>query len=91
MSRQFEIAKQIIEETCPKRKLQLGSIRLFAEIIQCFYSQPGWLLVEITLDTPYYIPFARDMLCHVFPVLDIMLSYQALLDIEQAITHIALI
>ena len=35
MSRQFEIAKQIIEETCPHRKLTLENIRLFANVIQC--------------------------------------------------------
>ena len=34
MSHQFEIAKQIVEETCPHRKLQLENIRLFANIIQ---------------------------------------------------------
>lgn len=46
MSRQFEIAKQIIEETCPKRKLQLGSIRLFAEIIQCKKYQKGDVILN---------------------------------------------
>ena len=35
MSHQFEIAKQIVEETCPHRKLQLENIRLFANVIQC--------------------------------------------------------
>ena len=36
MSIQFEIAKQIITETCPKRKIKLENIRLFADIIQPF-------------------------------------------------------
>lgn len=34
MSVQFDIAKQIIAETCPNRKLKLENIRLFADIIQ---------------------------------------------------------
>lgn len=34
MSIQFEIAKQIITETCPNRKIKLENIRLFADIIQ---------------------------------------------------------
>ena len=34
MSEKFLIAKQIIEETCPNRKLQLENIRLFADIIR---------------------------------------------------------
>ena len=33
MSVQFEIAKQIITETCPNRKIKLENIRLFADII----------------------------------------------------------
>lgn len=33
MSIQFDIAKQIIAETCPNRKLKLENIRLFADII----------------------------------------------------------
>ena len=32
MSIQFDIAKQIIAETCPNRKLKLENIRLFANI-----------------------------------------------------------
>ena len=34
MSIQFDIAWQIIAETCPNRKLKLENIRLFADIIQ---------------------------------------------------------
>ena len=34
MSIQFDIAKQIIAETCPNRKIKLENIRLFADIIQ---------------------------------------------------------
>ena len=41
MSVQFEIAKRIIEETCPKRKLKLENIRLFATIIQPRKYQKG--------------------------------------------------
>ena len=32
MSIQFDIAKQIIAETCPNRKIKLENIRLFADI-----------------------------------------------------------
>lgn len=34
MSVKFEIAKQIITETCPNRKIKLENIRLFSNIIQ---------------------------------------------------------
>ena len=41
MSIQFDIAKQIISETCPNRKLKLENIRLFADIIQPKKYQKG--------------------------------------------------
>ncbi len=41
MSIQFDIAKQIIAETCPNRKLKLENIRLFADIIQPKKYQKG--------------------------------------------------
>ena len=46
MSRQFEIAKQIIEETCPHRKLKLESIRLFASVIQCKKYHKGDIVLD---------------------------------------------
>lgn len=77
MSRQFEIAKQIIEETCPKRKLQLGSIRLFAEIIQCKKYQKGDVIlnegdvcnslfyIEQGLVRQHYVKYGKDMTEHI--------------------------
>lgn len=46
MSVQFEIAKRIIEETCPKRKLKLENIRLFATIIQPRKYQKGDMILN---------------------------------------------
>ena len=77
MSRQFEIAKQIIEETCPKRKLQLGSIQLFAEIIQCKKIQKGDIIlnegdvcnslfyIELGLVRQHYVKYGKDMTEHI--------------------------
>ena len=46
MSRQFEIAKRIVEEACPQHKLQLENIRLFAEIIQCKKYHKGDIILN---------------------------------------------
>ena len=76
MSRQFEIAKQIIEETCPKRKFQLSNIRLFAEIIQCKKCQKGDVIlneneicnclyyIEQGLIRQHYVKYDKDMTEH---------------------------
>ena len=45
MSIQFDIAKQIIAETCPNRKLKLENIRLFADIIQPKKYQKGDIIL----------------------------------------------
>ena len=76
MSHQFEIAKQIVEETCPHRKLQLENIRLFANIIQCKKYHKGdiiWgegevcnslLYIEHGLLRQYYVKHGKDMTEH---------------------------
>ena len=76
MSRQFEIAKQIIEETCPRRKLQLENIRLFSNVIQCKKYQKGdiiWsegkicdklLYIEQGLLRQFYIKHGKDVTEH---------------------------
>ena len=46
MSIQFDIAKQIIAETCPNRKLKLENIRLFADIIQPKKYQKGDIILN---------------------------------------------
>ena len=46
MSIQFDIAKQIIVETCPNRKLKLENIRLFADIIQPKKYQKGDIILN---------------------------------------------
>lgn len=76
MSHQFEIAKQIVEETCPHRKLQLENIRLFANIIQC-KKYHKWdiilgegevcnnlLYIEQGLLRQYYVKHGKDMTEH---------------------------
>ena len=47
MSIQFDIAKQIIAETCPNRKLKLENIRLFADIIQPKKYQKGDIILNV--------------------------------------------
>lgn len=76
MSHQFEIAKQIVEETCPHRKLQLENIRLFANIIQCKKYHKGdiilgegevcnnLLYIEQGLLRQYYVKHGKDMTEH---------------------------
>lgn len=77
MSRQFEIAKRIVEETCPQHKLQLENIRLFAEIIQCKKYHKGDIIlnegevcnclyyVEQGLTRQHYVKHDKDMTEHI--------------------------
>ena len=76
MSHQFEIAKLIVEETCPHRKLQLENIRLFANIIQCKKYHKGdiilsegevcnnLLYIEQGLLRQYYVKHGKDVTEH---------------------------
>ena len=76
MSHQFEIAKHIVEETCPHRKLQLENIRLFANIIQCKKYHKGdiiWgegevcnslLYIEQGLLRQYYVKHGKNVTEH---------------------------
>ena len=76
MSHQFEIAKQIVEDTCPHRKLQLENIRLFANIIQCKKYHKGdiiWgegevcnslLYIEQGLLRQYYVKHGKNVTEH---------------------------
>ena len=76
MSHQFEIAKQIVEETCPHRKLQLENIRLFANIIQCKKYHKGdiilgegevcnsLLYIEQGLLRQYYVKHGKNVTEH---------------------------
>ena len=76
MSHQFEIAKLIVEETCPHRKLQLENIRLFANVIQCKKYHKGdiilsegevcnnLLYIEQGLLRQYYVKHGKDMTEH---------------------------
>lgn len=77
MSSQFEIAKRIVEETCPQHKLQLENIRLFAEIIQCKKYHKGDIIlnegevcnclyyVEQGLTRQHYVKHDKDMTEHI--------------------------
>lgn len=76
MSRQFEIAKQIVEETCPHHKLQLENIRLLANVIQYKKYLKGdiiWsegdvcdklLYIEQGLLRQFYIKHGKDVTEH---------------------------
>ena len=76
MSHQFEIAKQIVEETWPHRKLQLENIRLFANIIQCKKYHKGdiilgegevcnsLLYIEQGLLRQYYVKHGKNVTEH---------------------------
>ena len=61
MSHQFEIAKQIVEETCPHRKLQLENIRLFANIIQCKKYHKGDIIKVVFGVTIKEFPYPSSM------------------------------
>ena len=76
MKQPIEIAKQIIYETCPNRKLQTENIRLFSEIIQRKKYQKGdhilsegeicneLLYIEQGLLRQHYVKHNKDMTEH---------------------------
>ena len=76
MSIQFDIAKQIIAETCPNRKLKLENIRLFADIIQPKKYQKGDIIlnegdicnclfyIEKGFIRQYYLKHDKDVIEH---------------------------
>ena len=61
MSIQFDIAKQIIAETCPNRKLKLENIRLFADIIQPKKYQKGDIILNAVSYTHLTLPTNREV------------------------------
>lgn len=77
MSRNYEIAKQIIADTCPNRKLQLENVRLFSEIIQRKKYHKGEailkegdfceciLYIEQGLLRQHYVKHGKDMTAHI--------------------------
>lgn len=77
MSVQFEIAKQIIAEICPKRKFQVENIRLFAEVIKCRKYHKGdvilnegeicncLLYIEKGLLRQHYYKYDKNMTEHI--------------------------
>ena len=77
MSQQFEIAKQIITETCPNRKFQVENIRLFSQVIQCRKYQKGdvilnegdicncLLYIEKGLLRQHYYKYDKNMTEHI--------------------------
>lgn len=76
MSIQFDIAKQIIAETCPNRKLKLENIRLFADVIQPKKYQKGDIIlndgdicnclfyIEKGLIRQHYLKHDKDVIEH---------------------------
>lgn len=76
MNQPIEIARQIIYETCPNRKLQTESIHLFSEIIQRKKYQKGdhilskgevcneLLYIEKGLLRQHYVKHDKDMTEH---------------------------
>lgn len=77
MSQQFEIAKQIITETCPNRKFQVENILLFSQVIQCRKYQKGdvilnegdicncLLYIEKGLLRQHYYKYDKNMTEHI--------------------------
>ena len=87
MSRQFEIAKQIIEETCPHRKLKLENIRLFASVIQCKKYHKGDIVLAEGEVCNNLLYIERGLLRHIFPVFDVILPQQSPFNIQQIAAH----
>ena len=42
----IDMARQIIEETCPDRRLHLENIQMFAEIIECRKFAKGDVIIN---------------------------------------------
>ena len=94
MSIQFDIAKQIIAETCPNRKLKLENIRLFADIIQPKKYQKGDIIlnegdicnclfyIEKGFIRQHYLKHDKDVIEHLACEKDVVWCIQCILVIS---------
>ena len=76
MTDRLEIARQIVEETCPHRRLKLENIQMFSEIIQCRKFHKGDVIlaagdvctclsyIEKGLTRQHYVKHEKDMTEH---------------------------
>lgn len=76
MTDRQEIARQIVEETCPQRRLNLENIRLFSEIIRCRKFHKGEIIladgeictclsyIEKGLTRQHYVKHEKEMTEH---------------------------
>ena len=98
MSIQFDIAKQIIAETCPNRKLKLENIRLFADIIQPKKYQKGDIIlnkgdicnclfyIEMGFIRQYYVKHDKEVTEHLACEKDIVWCFDSYFNHEP--THL---
>ena len=94
MSIQFDIAKQIIAETCPNRKLKLENIRLFADIIQKKKKKKGDIIlnegdicnclfyIEKGFIRQHYLKHDKDVIEHLACEKDVVWCIQCILVIS---------
>lgn len=73
----LEIARKIVEETCPKRRLKLENIQMFSEIIRCRKFHKGDIIladgevctclsyIEKGLTRQHYVKHDKDMTEHI--------------------------
>ena len=76
MTDRLEIARQIVEETCPNRRLKLENIQMFSEVIQCRKFHKGEVIlaegevctclsyIEKGLTRQHYVKHEKDMTEH---------------------------
>ena len=77
MTDRLDIARKIIEDTCPQRRLKLENIKLFSEIIRCRKFHKGDIIladgevctslsyIEKGLTRQHYVKHDKDMTEHI--------------------------
>ena len=69
MTDRLEIARQIVEETCPHRRLKLENIQMFSEIIQCRKFHKGDVILaegEVCTCLSYIVSFKKNKLLQIY-------------------------
>ena len=76
MTERLDIARQIVEETCPHRRFKLENIQMFSEVIQCRKFHKGEVIlaegevctclsyIEKGLTRQHYVKHEKDMTEH---------------------------
>ena len=77
MTDRLDIARKIVEETCPHRRLKLENIQMFSEVIQCRKYHKGDIIlsdgevctclayIEKGLIRQHYVKHDKDMTEHI--------------------------